>query len=154
MTSIDCPFAAGSRPRRALDKRPFVQAMLVAAWASQVMCADLAIATEATSAAVAAHENPDGGVADGVADGEAASDAAAVTASPDDPAATTGSGDPDRPGSAVYSPFASPPHGNERPPAFAATSPKSNGGHAEMALIALISAGVAAVAVFFWLWRA
>ena len=150
MTPIDCPFPAGSRPRRALDKRPFVQAMLVAAWATQVMCADLAIATEATSAAVAAHENPDGGVPDG----EVASDAAAVTASPDDPAATTGSGDPERPGSAVYSPFASPPHGNERPPAFAATSQKSNGGHAEMALIALISAGVAAVAVFFWLWRA
>ncbi|BEP67691.1 MULTISPECIES: hypothetical protein [unclassified Variovorax] len=148
MTSIDCPFAAGSRPRRGLDKRPFVQAMLVAAWATQVMYADLAIATEATSAAVAAHENPDGGVPDG----EAASDAAVVTASPDDPAATTG--DPDRPGSAVYSPFASPPHGNERPPAFAAASQKSNGGHAEMALIALISAGVAAVAVFFWLWRA
>ncbi|OEZ30807.1 hypothetical protein [Variovorax boronicumulans] len=148
MTSIDCPFAAGSRPRLGLDKRPFVQAMLVAAWATQVMCADLAIATEATSAAVAAHENPDGGVADG----EAASDAAVVTASPDDPAATTG--DPDRPGSAVYSPFASPPHGNEHPPAFAAASQKSNGGHAEMALIALISAGVAAVAVFFWLWRA
>ncbi|WP_447742645.1 hypothetical protein [Variovorax boronicumulans] len=148
MTSIDCPFAAGSRPRRALDKRPFVQAMLVAAWATQVMCADLAIATEATSAAVAAHENPDGGVADG----EAANDAAVATASPDNPAATTG--DPDRPGSAVYSPFASPPHGNERPPAFAAASQKSNGGHAEMALIALISAGVAAAAVFFWLWRA
>ncbi|ATA53673.1 hypothetical protein CKY39_10950 [Variovorax boronicumulans] len=148
MTPIDCPFAAGSRPRRALDKRPLVQAMLVAAWATQVMCADLAIATESTSAAVAAHENLDGGVPDG----EAASDAAAVTASPGDPAATTG--DPDRPGSAVYSPFASPPHGNERPPAFAAASQKSNGGHAEMALIALISAGVAAVAVFFWLWRA
>lgn len=148
MTPIDCPFAAGSRPRRALDRRPFVQAMLVAAWATQVMYADLAIATEATSAAVAAHENPDGGVADG----EVANDAAVVTASPDDPAATTG--DPDRPGSAVYSPFASPPHGNERPPAFAAASQKSNGGHAEMALIALISAGVAAVAVFFWLWRA
>ncbi|BEP56284.1 hypothetical protein GmRootV118_35280 [Variovorax sp. V118] len=150
MAPIDCPFAAGSRPRRALDKRPFVQAMLVAAWATQVMYADLAIATEATSAAVAAHENPDGGVADG----EVANDAAVVTASPDDPAATTGSGDPERPGSAVYSPFASPPHGNERPPAFAAASQKSNGGHAEMALIALISAGVAAVAVFFWLWRA
>ncbi|MNW93613.1 hypothetical protein D3C86_230030 [compost metagenome] len=148
MTPIDCPFAAGSRPRRALDKRPFVQAMLVAAWATQVMCADLAIATEATSAAVAAHENPDGGVADG----EVANEAAVATASPDNPAATTG--DPDRPGSAVYSPFASPPHGNERPPAFAAASQKSNGGHAEMALIALISAGVAAAAVFFWLWRA
>ncbi|WP_447776653.1 hypothetical protein [Variovorax boronicumulans] len=144
MNPLDFP----DRPRRALDKRPFVQALLVAACATQGLCANPAIATEAASAADAAQENPDGGVPDG----EVANDAAVVTASPDAPTAS-GSGDPDRPGSAVYSPFASPQHGNESPPPSAPASPKNNGTDAEMALIALISAAVAAFAVFFWLGR-
>jgi hypothetical protein len=85
-----------------MPPRKFIQAVLVAVCAMQLMCVSSAITAEGLPQAGVADQSADGD--GGVPDGEVANDAVMETASPDAPAAPRVE-EADRPGSAIYSPF-------------------------------------------------